>query len=87
MKGQKNNKPKIIDIKTNEFKKPGIKIFENKDIKIKWFNIETVIISNAYLITLKYVPVDSDYWYQCLYTLKSCEELETFTLDIINHLA
>jgi len=85
VKENKDNKPKIIDIKTNDFKKLGIKIFENKDIKIKWFNIETVIISNAYLITLKYVPVDSDYWYQYLYTLKSKEEIETFTLDVIKH--
>jgi hypothetical protein len=86
MKINKDIKQKVIETKENILSKLGIKIFEDDTIKLNWFNIDIGIISNAYLITLKYLPLNSNCWYQCLYTLKSKEEIDTFVMDVSKHL-
>jgi len=79
-------KKKIEQISDNIESKLGIKPFEDENLKIVWFTMAVETIKNSYLVTLKYIPKDSKLWYQDVYSLKSTEEIETFTSDVIKHL-
>jgi len=82
-------KPEPIQIPAKHRKmieEMGIKVFKDDSIKINWFSFTLEMISNGYLLTLTYIPVESKYWYREVFSLKTTEEIETLLLEVTKHL-